>query len=207
MGRFNHADSRGVYHSGAGIDAQSEFQQEDLSIRDLNEMPVSFYILAAVTLISALCAMTLRNLVHCALCLALTFLGVAGLFLFVNAGFVAFAQILVYVGAVAILIVFAILLTRSSEQPETRRSSNLILSLPLALVVAAILVNAITSTSLPASATAATAPSVREIGLALMTSHVIPLEVIGLLLTVALLGAIVLALPEARRTPDRRAEP
>ena len=170
-------------------------------------MPVSFYILAAVTLISALCAMTLRNLVHCALCLALTFLGVAGLFLFVNAGFVAFAQILVYVGAVAILIVFAILLTRSSEHPETRRSSNPILSLPLALVVVAILINAITSTSLPVSATAATAPSVREIGLALMTSHVIPLEVIGLLLTVALLGAIVLALPEGRRTPDRRAEP
>jgi NADH-quinone oxidoreductase subunit J len=170
-------------------------------------MPVSFYILAAVTLISALCAMTLRNLVHCALCLALTFLGVAGLFLFVNAGFVAFAQILVYVGAVAILIVFAILLTRSSEQPETKRCSNLILSLPLALVVAAILISAITSTSLPASASTATTPSVREIGLALMTSHVIPLEVIGLLLTVALLGAIVLALPEERRTPEQRGEP
>ncbi len=170
-------------------------------------MPVSFYILAAVTLISALSAMTLRNLVHCALCLALTFLGVAGLFLLVNAGFVAFAQILVYVGAVAILIVFAILLTRSSEQPETTRSSNLILSLPLTLVVAGILVNAIFSTSVAVSSTAATAPSVREIGLALMTSHVIPLEVIGLLLTVALLGAVVLALPEGSRTPQPRGEP
>ncbi|MGZ8901859.1 MAG: NADH-quinone oxidoreductase subunit J, partial [Limisphaerales bacterium] len=95
-------------------------------------MPISFYILAAFTIISALCAMSLRNLSHCALCLALTFLGVAGLFLHMNAGFVAFAQVLVYVGAVAILIVFAILLTRSSEQPETRRASNLALSIPLA---------------------------------------------------------------------------
>lgn len=161
-------------------------------------MPISFYILAAFTIISAICAMSLRNLIHCALCLALTFLGVAGLFLHMNAGFVAFAQVLVYVGAVAILIVFAILLTRSSEQPETRRASNLVLSIPLTIVVAAILINAISSTVLPVAATAATAPAVREIGLALMSSHVIPLEVIGLLLTVALLGAIVLALPEPR---------
>jgi NADH:ubiquinone oxidoreductase subunit 6 (subunit J) len=81
------------------------------------------------------------------------------------------------------------------------------LSLPLTLVVAGILVNAIFSTSVAVSATAATALSVREIGLALMTSHVIPLEVIGLLLTVALLGAVVLALPEGRRTPEPRGEP
>ena len=170
-------------------------------------MPVSFYILAAVTLISALYAMSLRNLVHCALCLALTFLGVAGLFLLLNAGFVAFAQILVYVGAVAILIVFAILLTRGSEREEGKRSSHLILSLPLALVVAAILVNAISSTNLPVAAVTANTPSVREIGLALMTSHVIPLEVIGLLLTVALLGAIVLALPEGRHPPEQKGHP
>ena len=153
---------------------------------------------------SALAAMSLRNLVHCALCLALSFVGVAGLFLHVNAGFVAFAQILVYVGAVAILIVFAILLTRSSEQHDATRFSNLLLSIPLALVVAAILINAISSTSLNIATTAVTAPTVREIGRSLMTTHVIPLEVIGLLLTVALLGAIVLALPEKRTEPSQK---
>src|SRR5687767_7942146 len=167
-------------------------------------MPLSFYIIATFTLVSAFCAMSLRNLVHCALCLALTFLGIAGLFLLLNAGFVAFAQILVYVGAVAILIVFAILLTGGSEREEGKRSSHLFLSLPLALVVGAILVNAIASTTLPVAAVTASAPSVREIGLALMTSHVIPLEVIGLLLTVALLGAIVLALPEGRRSAEQK---
>jgi NADH-quinone oxidoreductase subunit J len=170
-------------------------------------MPVSFYILAAVTLISAVAAMSLRNLVHCALCLALTFLGVAGLFLLLNAGFVAFAQILVYVGAVAILIVFAILLTRGSEQHDQLRASNLVLSLPIALVVAAILINAVFSTALTTAGTAATAPTVREIGIALMTSHVIPLEIIGLLLTVALLGAVVLALPEGRGGIEQKAKP
>ena len=172
-------------------------------------MPASFYILAAITIVSAICAMSMRNLVHCALFLALTFLGVAGLFLQLNAGFVAFAQILVYVGAVAILIVFAILLTRGTEQPEEKISSSLLLGLPLAAVVAAILVNAALSTKLVAAAPGATAPSVREIGMALMTTHVIPLEVVGLLLTVALMGAVVLALPEQKQSDDGqgRAQP
>ena len=159
-------------------------------------MPASFYIIALFTIVSAFCAMSLRNLVHCALCLALTFLGVAGLFLHANAGFIAFAQILVYVGAVAILIVFAILLTRGSEQPEEKRTSSLWLSVPLAAGVAGILINAVLSTNLAVAAPAATAPSVRDLGVALMTTHVIPLEIVGVLLTVALLGAVVLALPE-----------
>jgi NADH-quinone oxidoreductase subunit J len=159
-------------------------------------MPLSFYILAVITIVSAICAMSLRNLVHCALCLAISFVGVAGLFLLLNAGFIAFAQILVYVGAVAILIVFAILLTRGSEQKEERRASVLWLGIPLALIVAAILINAVSSTSMTVAQNPSVAPSVREIGLSLMTRHVIPLEAIGVLLTVALLGAIVLALPE-----------
>src|SRR5947209_20568270 len=74
-----------------------------------------FLILAALTLVSAVAAMSLRNLVHCALCLIVTFGGLAALFLGLDAQFVGFAQILVYVGAVAILILFAILLTRSSD--------------------------------------------------------------------------------------------
>jgi NADH-quinone oxidoreductase subunit J len=159
-------------------------------------MPVSFYILASFTITSAVAAMSLRNMVHCALCLALTFVGVAGLFLQLNAGFLAFAQILVYVGAVAILIVFAILLTRGAETPQEKWSSGALLSIPLALIVAAILLNAIFSTRLAAVAPGNSAPTVRELGTALMTSHVIPLELIDVLLTVALLGAVVLALPE-----------
>lgn len=159
-------------------------------------MPPSFYILAGFTIISALAAMSLPNLVHCALFLALTFLGVAGLFLQLNAGFLAFAQILVYVGAVAILIVFAILLTRGTEQPQEKRASGMLLGVPLAIVVGVILLNAIFSTSLPGAMPVERGPAVRELGVALMTSHVIPLELIGVLLTVTLLGAVVLALPE-----------
>jgi NADH-quinone oxidoreductase subunit J len=159
-------------------------------------MPLSFYIVALLTLLSAFCAMSLPNLVHCALCLALTFLGVAGLFLQMNAGFIAFAQILVYVGAVAILIVFAILLTRNAEAREEKRTSHLLLNIPLTVVLSAILLNAIFSTGLFVSSQPATVPTVRQLGNALMTTQIVPLEIIGVLLTVALLGAIVLALPE-----------
>src|SRR5213083_573794 len=81
-------------------------------------MPLSFAITSALILISAVAAMSLRNLVHCALCLIVTFAGLAALFLQLDAQFVGFAQILVYVGAVAILILFAILLTRGSEAPQ-----------------------------------------------------------------------------------------
>jgi NADH-quinone oxidoreductase subunit J len=163
-------------------------------------MPASFYIIALFTLVSAFCAMSLRNLVHCALCLALSFLGVAGLFLQMNAGFVAFAQILVYVGAVAILIVFAILLTRNAENSgDLAEKSNLLVAIPLTLVVAALLLNTLFSTKIALSATPATAPLVRELGRALMTTHIVPLEIIGLLLTVALLGAVVLALPDQQK--------
>src|SRR6267378_1008398 len=78
-------------------------------------MSFSFAIIAGLTAGSAIAAVSLRNLVHCALSLVVTFAGLAALFLQLNAEFVGFAQILVYVGAVAILIVFAILLTRGSE--------------------------------------------------------------------------------------------
>ena len=80
-------------------------------------MTITFAIIAAVTIAAAVAAMTLRNLVHCALALAVTFAGLAAVYLQLDAQFVGFAQILVYVGAVAILIVFAILLTRGGETP------------------------------------------------------------------------------------------
>ncbi len=165
-------------------------------------MPASFYILALFTLVSAFCAMYLRNLVHCALCLALSFLGVAGLFVHLNAGFVAFAQILVYVGAVAILVVFAILLTRNAETENRTGGRNLLLSIPLTVVVGALLVNAALSTQIVLSERPASAPPVRELGQALMTTQLVPLELVGVLLTVALLGAVVLALSEKVKTQN-----
>lgn len=166
-------------------------------------MPLSFYILAFVTVVSAIGAMSLRNLVHCALCLALSFISVSALFLQLNAAFVAFAQILVYVGAVAILIVFAILLTRNSETNSEERSSNLWISVGIACLLAAVLLSTVVGSGVSTNAGPVAGVKVADMGRALMSSHVLPLELIGLLLTIALLGAVVLALPEK---PDEQDE-
>src|SRR5882762_8245678 len=103
-------------------------------------MSPTFTLLAALTVASAIAAMTLRNLVHCALALAVTFAGLAGLYLRLDAQFVGFAQILVYVGAVAILIVFAILLTRGGGPPqESVLSPGWLVGLGIAATVFAVL--------------------------------------------------------------------
>src|SRR5437016_12823802 len=81
-------------------------------------MTLPFVLVAVLTLTGAVAAMQLRNLVHCAVWLVATFGGLALLYLQLDAQFVGLAQILVYIGAVAILIVFAILLTRGSDPPQ-----------------------------------------------------------------------------------------
>src|SRR5215471_20431186 len=78
----------------------------------------TFALIAIVTIAAGVAAMGLRNLVHCALALTVAFAGLAAAYLQLGAQFVGFTQLLVYVGAVAILIVFAILLTRGSEPPQ-----------------------------------------------------------------------------------------
>jgi len=93
-----------------------------------------FYIIAGIVLGSAFLAVTLRNLFHCALFLALTMFGVSGIFLYLNSEFLAAVQVLIYVGAVTILIIFGIMLTRDVMNDHTRVMNNQVLA---ALVVAA----------------------------------------------------------------------
>jgi len=162
-----------------------------------------FIVLAVVTLSGAILSMTLRNLVHCALALTITFAGLAALYLRLDAQFIGFAQILVYVGAVAILIVFAILLTRGNE-PGARSifSSSWAVGAAVALLVFGVLARAIvTSPALSRMANSGDAsnlPSatVGQIGNQLMTRYILPLEVVGLLLTAALIGAAIIAMHE-----------
>lgn len=161
-------------------------------------MDLAFAILALVTLVSAVAAMSLRNLIHCALCLVLTFAGLAALYLQLNAQFVGFAQILVYVGAVAILIVFAILLTRNSDvTPQPLTTSPWIVGVGVALLVFGALAFSIRSSAVAVrKISPAIEPTVRKVGEELMANYVLPLEVVGLLLTAAMIGAVIIAMPE-----------
>ncbi len=139
---------------------------------------------------------------HCALALTVAFLGLAFLFLQLDAQFAGFAQILVYIGAVAILVVFAILLTRASELPkEGVFSKTWLVGLAVAAGVFAVLAWAVLQAGpwLPNEA-AAPQVTVNEIGEALMGRYVLPLEIVALLLTAALIGAVIVAMHEKEGT-------
>jgi NADH-quinone oxidoreductase subunit J len=163
-------------------------------------MTITFIILALLTLAGAVAALSMRNLVHCALALTVAFAGLAALYLQLDAQFVGFAQLLVYIGAVAILIVFAILLTRGSEPPlQPILSPSWVSGIITALVVFGLLAAMVLRsfvTQRDASMPAAPQVTVRQLGEQLMTKYILPLEVIGLLLTAALIGAVIIALHE-----------
>jgi NADH-quinone oxidoreductase subunit J len=164
-------------------------------------MQIAFAIIAALTLVSAIAAMSFRNMVHCALSLAVAFAGFAALYLQLGAPFVGWAQVLVYIGAVAILIVFAILLTRSSEStPQPVISPSWGMGIVVAVLVFGVLARAILLSSIAdREPPAKPEPTVRLIGTQLMTRYVLPLEAVGLLLTAAAIGAVIIAMREPRR--------
>jgi NADH-quinone oxidoreductase subunit J len=175
-----------------------------------------FLILAIVTIAGACAAMTLRSLVHCALALAIAFAGIGTLFLSLGAQFLGLAQLLVYVGAVAVLIVFVILLTQpaSSKQeivgPKQMMGGPLKLRLrgehlPFGLIVAATLFAilgwaVLHSFAFRVAETPTPQTTIRQLGTTLMEHYIVPLEIIGLLLTAAMIGAVVIAMKETQRT-------
>ena len=168
-------------------------------------MTLAFLILAVLTLAGGTAAMTLRKLVHCALALSVALVGLAGLYLDLGAQFVGLVQVMVYVGAVVILIVFAILLTRSEELPGQRVSlfskTPALAGFVVAAAVFAVLAWALTAGDAAQGALGAhPQATTREIGSALMQRFVLPFEVVGLLLTAALIGAVVIAMEEKQST-------
>jgi NADH:ubiquinone oxidoreductase subunit 6 (subunit J) len=161
-------------------------------------MSVVFYLIAGLTVAGALAAVLLKNTVHCALALAVAFAGLAMLFLNLDAQFAGFAQILIYIGAVAILVVFAILLTRGSETPtDGVFSRKPLVGLVTAAGIFAVLGWAVLhSTQMLPHETARPQVTVMDIGNALMGRYVLPLEIVALLLTAALIGAVIVAMHE-----------
>jgi NADH:ubiquinone oxidoreductase subunit 6 (subunit J) len=157
----------------------------------------AFIVIAILTLAAALAAATLPKLIHAALSFALAFVGVAAFYFLLGAEFVGLVQVFVYVGAVAVLIVFTILLTRHDvEKDHGFNWSGVILALAVfGGLLWAILKMPGPSVGPPALAATLT---VRQIGESLMTDYIWPLQCIGVLLTAALIGALVLVLEEKR---------
>lgn len=157
---------------------------------------VVLVVIAILTLVAALAAAALPRLIHAALSFAAAFVGVAAFYFLLGAEFVGLVQVFVYVGAVAVLIVFTILLTRRDPEQERGFHWSGVL---IALAVFSGLLWAILKTpGLSVAARSIRALTVRQIGEALMTDYVWPLQCAGLVLTAALIGALVLVMEEKR---------
>jgi NADH-quinone oxidoreductase subunit J len=153
-------------------------------------------IIAIVTLAGAFAAATLPKLIHAALSLVVAFVGVAAFYFLLGAEFVGLVQVFIYVGAVAVLIVFTILLTRrEGDQSRDFNWSGIVIA---SAVFAGLLWAILKTGSLAIVAPKIQPLTVKQIGETLMTNYVWPLQCVGLLLTAALIGALILVMEEKR---------
>ena len=155
----------------------------------------AFYILAAVTVGSAVLVVASKNLVHSVLILIITFLGVAGFYLMLGASFLAMVQILVYAGAVCIMVVFGIMLTQQGGMSGSNEFNKQIFASGgvVALTIAVIAYLGVNTAKWNLSTKVVPADSVGNIAELLLSKYMIPFEVAAILLLVALVGAVVLA--------------
>ena len=158
---------------------------------------IVFFILTVMALGGALGVVISRNLFHSALFLVLSFAGVTGYYVLLDAGFLAAVQLLIYVGAIAILILFAVMLTRGlMARRQSQSNQQWLIALLVAVLAFAVLVVVALQVDWPvASEQALASPnvSISQLGQELLGPYVIPFEVASVLLLVALIGAVILA--------------
>lgn len=158
---------------------------------------VVFLLVALTTAGAGIMTVTSKNLVHAALFLAMTLTGSAAVFLVLAADFVALAQLLVNVGAVAVLFLFGLMLTRAPIGREALDGRNRGLAIAVAgglfVVLAVLIIGAFGDVRVEE----VTGPSIADIGIAIFADWVLPFELLSMLLLAALIGAIVLARREA----------
>lgn len=156
---------------------------------------IVFFIFAIIAVSAAWGVVTSKNIVHSALFLALSFLGVAVLYVLLDAEFIAAAQVLVYAGAVSIMVIFAVMLTLRGEIAVSSPNTNkwiwgvCVAGLLFALIAVVILTNG-NWRILPM---ASTAGGTIELSALLLQWYMVPFEAAAFLLTIALIGAVILA--------------
>ena len=150
-----------------------------------------FIILAVFTLGGGLAVVATRNVVHAALALLVSLVAVAGIYLTLYAEFLALVQVLIYGGAIIIVLVFAIMLTRSGDYPRTSDNKQWPLAALAAMGLLGVLVPAFVINK--ADETEASNATFSGIAESLFTTWAVPFEVASLVLLVALVGAIIIA--------------
>lgn len=156
-----------------------------------------FIFLSVLTLGGGLGVVLTRNVVHAALLLLVSLVAVAGLYLILLAEFLALVQVLIYGGAIIIVLLFAIMLTRSADYPRISDNRQWplagIAALGLLGVLSAAFLTRPVTESLPRADTQLHSPAFVDLGNSLFTRWAIPFEIASLVLLVALIGAIIIA--------------
>lgn len=159
----------------------------------------AFFVFSAIMICGAVLMISLEKVVHMVISMAAVFLGLAGMFVLLEAEFVAFVQVLIYAGAVSILMIFGIMMTKhQAAEREPAKPLHETLAAVGALSLFGVLFYAIRSTTFPEAGNFNPGEdNTMAIGELLYTGYVIPFELLSVLLTVAFIGAIVLAKKEA----------
>ncbi|WLD93147.1 NADH-quinone oxidoreductase subunit J [Alkalihalobacillus sp. AL-G] len=155
---------------------------------------IVFFILALVAIGSGIFMLNLTKVVHMVIALVFTFLSIAGLYVMLSAEFVAFVQVLIYSGAITIIMLFGIMLTRHSDRTESKIGVPRTLLVLVGIVAFfGVMFFQINDLSFGEQATELHVDNTEKIGIELYSKYVIPFELTSVLLLVALVGAIVLA--------------
>ena len=158
-----------------------------------------FYFVAAVTLGSAAMVAFSRNIIHSAFSLLGTFAGVAAIYVFLGADFVAGVQVLIYVGGILVLILFAVMLThRITDVQITNRSVGRIPALVAVGIFVFLLVQTIRETPWQKAKEIVYAPTTAKIGDLFLENYLLPFELASLVLLAALIGAVFLSRKELK---------
>lgn len=155
---------------------------------------IFFILLGLLTLAAALMVVTTRNLLHAALWLIVVFFGIAGLFILLHAEFLAVVQVLIYVGAISTLIIFAVMLTRrimDPQQPRFNSQWGLVGGFSALLFVG--LAAVATRVAWPAATGVPPADAIQQLGADFVGIYAVPFEVASVLLVTAMIGAILIA--------------
>ena len=153
-----------------------------------------FFVMAAIALAGGLIAVSNRNILRAALGLILSFMGVAGTYFMLEAEFVAVVQILIYIGAISVLILFAVMLTRGLMRSDlSAQNSQWIAAAALAILLFSMLFLVVVGTNWNVAPAQITTDLIPKLGTELMTTYLLPFEAVSLLLLAALVGAIVIA--------------
>ena len=156
-----------------------------------------FYVIAALAVAGGLGVVLMRSAVYAALFLVLALLSVAGVYILLASEFLALVQILIYAGAVTVLLIFALMLTRTGDLPETMVGAQWPLAALASTFLGGLLIAAVATSDWPGDADGTiTRVLFDDLGHALFRQWAVPFEIASLVLLVALIGAIVLARQE-----------